>query len=125
MLGYNNRSYARISNWNIDAKLSEDGNQWFDANVIDIAASGLFFLTDRPYAEGDSLWFDMLIDPKIIEVHKKIKLKVKAIIRSDRGVKNNLRAFGAEFIEISDSDTIRLDELIRVTNERYGAEIPD
>ena len=125
MLSYNNRSYARISNWNIDAKISEDGSTWFDAHVVDIAASGLFFLTDKPYNEGAVLWFDMSIDPKIIEVRNRIKMKVKAVIRSDRGVKNNLRAFGAEFTEISDSDTIRLDELIRITNVRYGLDMLD
>ena len=46
-------------------------------------------------------------------------MKVKGEIRDDRGMRNGMRAYSVKFTEIADSDRIRLDELVRLTNYKY------
>jgi len=114
------RDYIRTSNWNIHAKISADKKQWFDVQVPNISANGLLFLTDRSYEKDDTVWFDLKIAPMAIGPDFKVNINVKAIVQSDRGTQDNMRIFSVKFTEISDSDTIQLDELVRLTVSKYG-----
>jgi len=99
-----------------------DAPQWSDAHVMDIAAGGLLFLTDMPYEKDEVLRFDLLIDPMAPGISRKIPVKAKGVITSDRGMREGKRAFSVKFTEISKEDRIRIDELIRITNYKYKLE---
>ena len=116
-----NREYVRTDCWSVVAKTSreEDYGSWIDVRVPNIAAGGLLFLTGLQYETGESLWFDLQIDPLTPGVSGMILMKVKGEIKGDRGVREGQRAYSVEFTEISKSDRIRLDELVRITNLKY------
>ena len=116
----NNRNYVRTGSWSVNATVKRDDTQQLnDVTVIDIAAGGLLFLTDISYEKGDSLRFDLNIDPMTPGIPRKIRIKTKGEVTSDRGVKDGKRAFSVMFTEISKEDRIRIDELIRMTNYKY------
>jgi len=112
-----NRQYVRTCSWSVTASVNKDGAQHcIDAPVLDIAAGGLLFLTDRSYEKGDILRFDLKIDPMSPAIPRKITMRVKGEITSDRGMKYGRHAYSVKFTEISTSDRIRIDELIHMTN---------
>ena len=115
------RTYVRTNNWSVTAKTSKDKDsyQWSEAQVLDLAAGGLLFLTKMPYEVGDEIWFDLLIDPMTPGFHGTIPMQVKGKIKGDRGTKENMRAFSVAFTEITQSDRIRLDEMVRMTTQKY------
>ena len=115
-----NRQYVRTDNWSVTASISKDGSaQWHDASVLDIAAGGLLFLTDSSYDKGDSLRFDLSIDPMAPGISQIIQMKVAGTITDDRGIRDGKRAYSVKFTEISNKDRIRIDELVRMTNYMY------
>ena len=115
-----NRQYVRTGNWSVTSKVSKDDTQqWSDAPVLDIAAGGLLFLTDQPYKIGDLLRFDLYIDPMAPGISRTIKMTAKGEITGNRGVRDGKTALSVKFTEISKSDRIRIDELIRITNYKY------
>ena len=112
-----NRHYVRTGSWSVKAKVKkEETHKWIDALVQDIAAGGLLFLTDMACEKGDLLRFDLNIDPMAPGIPHNIKVKAKGEVTGDRGEKDGKRAFSVKFTEISTSDRIRIDELIRMTN---------
>jgi len=115
------REYVRTDNWAVVAKICKDENagQWFDVLVPDVSSGGLLFLTDLEFMKDDALSFDLQIDPMTPGIYGIIRMKAKGAVRGDRGVRNGKRAFSVEFTEMSETDKIRLDELIRLTNFRY------
>ena len=119
-----NREYVRTDCWAVIAKTSREENRgnWLDVRVPNIAAGGLLFLSDLVYEAGESLWFDLQIDPLTPGVLGTIQMKTKGEVKGDRGIREGLHAYSVEFIEISKSDRIRLDELIRITNVKYKME---
>ena len=118
-----NREYVRTENWSVVAKTSKDGDaepeQWTSVQVPDLAAGGILFLTDITYEKGDSMWFDLQIDPMTPGVYGTIKIKTKGEIKAVRGKREELNAYAVAFLDMTDSDKIRLDELVRLTNFRY------
>jgi hypothetical protein len=108
------RDYVRTSYWSVEAKFSKDNRTWFDADVPNIAAGGVLLLTSRPLYKGDTIWIKLTIDP-ILGPSMAIRVSAKALIVADRGVQDEMNAFAASFTEISQSDQIRLDELVRLT----------
>jgi hypothetical protein len=119
MLNQTRRGYARTSSWNISAKISADKHIWSEIDVPDIAAGGLLFLTDASHNEGELFYFDLEINPKLLEVHGVVKIKAKGQIKSNRGVQNKKNAYSVEFTEISRGDQIRLDELVRLSTAKF------
>jgi hypothetical protein len=119
-----NRAYVRANTWSVTAKVNEDkeAGEWADALVLDLAAGGLLFLTHSSYEPGNKLWFDMQIDPMAPGIGGKIPMIVRGEIRGDRGMRNGMHAFSVAFTEISQSDRIRLDELVRMTVNKYRIE---
>jgi hypothetical protein len=119
-----NRDYVRTDNWSVTAKLSKeaDASEWFDIKVTNMAAGGLLFLTDMTFETGDTIWIDMKIDPLAPGIFGTIPLKVTGVIRGSRGTIEGKQAYAVEFTEISKSDRIRLDELVRMTNYKFKLE---
>ena len=118
-----NRLYVRTDNWSVSAKVRSGGSvPWLEAAVLDIAAGGMLFLADISCKIGDFLWFDMKIDPMAPGITQKIPIKVKGEIVGDRGIRDGKHAFSAKFVDLSKKDTIRIDELIRMTNYKYKLE---
>jgi hypothetical protein len=115
----NKRDYVRTNNFSIDAKISEDGQEWYSVKVPNVAAGGLIFLTEREYKPGDVLTFEMRIDPRIIIVIP-INMKFKGTVKSDRGQEDGKNMYAVVYSEISNDDQIRLDELVRLAIARYG-----
>ena len=116
-----NREYVRTDNWSIAAKVCKDeyGGKWSDVKIPNVAAGGLLFLTEATYEVGETLCFDLLIDPMMPGIAGKIPMKAKGVVRGDRGIKEGLHAYSIEFTDISKSNRIRLDELVRMTTYRY------
>ena len=115
------REYVRTDNWSIIAKINKDkdSDQWDDVKIPNMAAGGLLFLSDIPFAAGDLLWFDLLIDPMAPGIPGKIPVKLQGEVCGIREAPNNQNAYSVEFVEISKGDRIRLDELVRMTNYKY------
>lgn len=116
---FSKRDYVRTNSFKVNAKISEDGKVWYDVKVPNIAAGGLLVLTSREYKAGDELWFNLEIDPCITYVIP-IKIRLKGIVKNDRGLYGNERMYAVVFSEISTGDQIRLDELVHMAISRYG-----
>jgi hypothetical protein len=118
---FSRRGYVRTDNFAVDAKTSENGKDWHDVSVPNIAAGGLLFETDYEHKEGDELWFNLLIDPRIAIVIP-VSVKAKGAIKSDRGIHSGKHMYAVEFVPggISSDDQIRLDELVRLAVAKYG-----
>jgi len=115
------RDYIRTDNWSISATISRvdsDGQdeQNYDARIPNIAAGGALFLSDAPFEKGEAIWINMEVDPLSPGITRTIPMKVKGVIRGDRGMREGLHSYSVEFTVISNSDRIRLDELIQKTN---------
>jgi len=119
-----NREYVRTDYWSVVAKMSRDeiSEQWVEVRVPNLAAGGLLFLSDLTFENGSELWFDLIIDPMMPGISGTIPMKVKGVVRGDRGIKDGLHAYSVEFVAISNSNRIRLDELVRMTNYKYKLE---
>jgi hypothetical protein len=115
------RDYVRAENWAINAKSSPDKNGWKEIKVSNVSANGILFHTVETLIKGDSLFVTLDINPKIVGFNTVINMKVKVRIMSERGMDEGMNAYGAEFVEISMEDQIRLDELVRMTIEKYGS----
>jgi len=117
------REYVRTDNWSVVAKIHKDKDadteEWTEVKVPDLAAGGLLFLTDLTFEKGDELWFDLEIDPMTPGIYGKIRMKAKGEIRGDRGIRDEKHAYSVEFLEISETDKIRLDELILLNTIKY------
>jgi hypothetical protein len=116
---YSKRGYVRTDNFTIVAKTSEKGKDWHDVTVPNISAGGLLLETDFVHNQGDVLWFNLQIDPRIAIVIP-INVKTKGVINSDRGIHGNKHMYAVEFVEISSDDQIRMDELVRLAIAKYG-----
>jgi hypothetical protein len=114
-----NRNYVRTGNWSVTAKVSRNDSKSSEASVLDIAAGGLLFVSDVNYENGEILRFDLHIDPMAPGIPRKIRIKTKGEITSNRGIRDGKNAFSVKFTEISKEDRIRIDELIRMTNYKY------
>jgi hypothetical protein len=116
---FSKRGYVRTDHFAVEAQTSEDGKDWHSVNVPNIAAGGLLFETDYVHQQGDALWFNLRIDPRIVIVIP-ISVKARGVINSDRGVHGGKHVYAVEFVEISSDDQIRLDELVRLAIAKYG-----
>ena len=114
------RNYVRTDSWAVTATVSKDAiAQCKNVPVPDIAAGGLLFLSDIPFEQGDLLQFDLHIDPMAPGISRKIRIKTTGEITGDRGTRDGKHAFSVKFTDISKGDSIRIDELIRMTNYKY------
>ena len=115
------RKYVRTENWSVTAKASKDadGEQWFDAQVEELSAGGLLFETELFCKKGDTLRFDLEINPLMPGITDYIQVKAKGLVKSVRERHNDLLVYGVEFSDISNSDQIRLDELVQLTIKKY------
>jgi hypothetical protein len=115
------RAYLRTNALSVAAKASKnaDADQWLDVSVLNLSASGLLFLTDMTYEEGEILWLDLLIDPMIAGYSTKNHMKIKGVINNYRGIVNDMNAFSVVYTQISKSSRIWLDELIHMAHNAY------
>ena len=114
------RDYIRTSSWNIVAKISDDNTEWIDVQVPNISASGLLFLTNKPYRKGDVVWFSLDIAPIVVGPNFHIKMTIKAAVKGNREEQDGMSCFAVKFTDISVGDQIRLDELVQKTVATYG-----
>ena len=122
-----NRAYVRTNTWSVTALVSRDETceEWADALVLDLAAGGLLFLSEDKHETGDALWFDLHIDPMTPGIPGKIPVKAKGEVRGNRGIRNGMNSYSVAFTEISKTDKIRLDELVRLTINSYSSDSDD
>jgi hypothetical protein len=116
------RDYIRTSYWSIVAKISDDEQKDVPVTVPNISASGLLFQTEKEYKEGDHVQFELDIDPLIVMPSLHLIIKSSVHIVSDRGVKDNVHTYAAKFKDISHSDRIQLDEMVRMSIAKYGVD---
>ena len=109
-----NRNYVRTDDMVVTAKVSEDAKNWFSASVPNIAAAGLLFLSEKAYKEGDLLWLDLDVNPRLPEMIEHFHVKTKALVKNVRKEQDKMNSYGVVFTEISENDRIRLDEMIRL-----------
>jgi len=112
------REYVRTDSWSVSAKVCKatDPDEWYDVQVPNIAAGGALLSTKAVLAIGDEVQLDMEIDPMTPGITRKVPMKAKGIIRSDRGSNEVTYTYSVEFTEISKNDKTRLDEMIRMSN---------
>jgi hypothetical protein len=116
---FTKRDYVRTNNFAVHAKASADGKHWHEVKVPNIAAGGLLILTDREHKLDDELWFDLRIDPRLAIIVP-IELKLKGVVKVDRGMHDDKRMYAIIFSEISANDQIRLDEIVKKAIAKYG-----
>lgn len=116
---FTKRDYVRTNNFAVHAKVSADGKTWYEVQVPNIAAGGLLILTDREQKIDDELWFDLRIDPRIAIIVP-IQLKLKGVVKVDRGMHDDKRMYAIIFSEITANDQIRLDEIVKKAIAKYG-----
>ncbi|MCL2755165.1 MAG: hypothetical protein FWD35_05565 [Oscillospiraceae bacterium] len=97
---------------------------WDSIDVLNMAAGGLLFIIEKAYSVGDVLEFELDIDTNVIsrlENYQSIKINVKcrAVVKYHMGIQGDKNTYGAAITEMSQSDKIRLDELI-LSIEQFG-----
>lgn len=102
------RHYQRSGHFECAARISEDGNKWFDAVVHDLSSGGLSFLHEKEYQKGDVLWFDILVQGFFSEFDVKTRGKVCRAYSS-----GNQFGHGIAFIGLSEDIKIRIDENVK------------
>ena len=110
----NRRAYKRDLDFCSDAKVSLDGETWHDAQVFDISAGGLKFLTNILFDIGEDLWFDLEI-PEFLSKHQEIKLKGTICRQTNEDDKF---MYGVAFSDITPELQISLDENIILRSGR-------
>ena len=115
------RAYVRTDNWSINAAISktETSKKWEEVEVTEMSAGGLTFNSSTQFSVGDTIWFDLHINPMIAGMPYEFDAKVKGKIKSDRGQVGGSHEYGVEFQEIPYSTRVRLDELVRLTISKY------
>ena len=116
----NVRAYVRTNYWSVEAKVSRDKETWTEVQVPDISAGGLQYLSDQAFTEGETVWFDLSINPLMREVPDMVYVEAKGLVKRVIGANNKVRTYGVEFTEISENERIRLDVLINRTIEKFG-----
>ena len=117
---HNVRAYVRTNYWSVEAKVSLDQETWTEVQVPDISAGGLQFLSHDTISEGQSVWFDLSINPLMREVPDMVYVEAKGVVKRAIGANNRVRTYGVEFTEITENERIRLDVLINRTIEKFG-----
>jgi len=110
----NRRAYKRDPDFCSDAKVSLDGDIWHDAQVFDISAGGLKFLTNVLFDIGEEIWFDLEI-PEFLSKREEIKVK-GSVCRQDN--EDGKFLYGVAFSHISPDLQIHLDENIVLRSGR-------
>ena len=111
----NRRAYKRDPDFCSDAKVSLDGDIWHSAEVYDISAGGLKFLTNVLFDIGEDLWFDLEV-PEFLAQREEIKVKGTICRQSDEDGKF---LYGVAFSQISPDLQIHLDENIMMRSGRF------
>ncbi|MCL2109331.1 MAG: PilZ domain-containing protein [Oscillospiraceae bacterium] len=111
----NRRAYKRDPNFCTEAKVSLDGEIWHSAQIFDISASGLKFLTNVLFDIGEDLWFDLEI-PEFLHRHEEIK--IKGTICRQENEDGGKFVYGVAFSQISHDLKIQIDENIMLRSSR-------
>jgi len=104
--------------WDMEAKISEDAQTWFDAELLDISAGGIAFKTDKSYSPKDALWLDVYINPKMLTVGD-IHINAKGRVTGVRSVGGG-HAVSVEFTEIPRDTQSRLGVIMETIIVKYG-----
>lgn len=104
----NQRLYQRGSHWGGRAKVSANGENWQNAEVADVSSGGLKFFSGVEYAEGDVLWFDLVLEGFLSEIAVKARGEVRRKIPYGGRFQ-----YGIRFKDLSPEKKIQIDENIR------------
>ena len=116
---FTKRGYVRTNNFSVSARISENGKAWSDVKVPNISAGGILIHTEKEYKPGDTVWFDLTIDPRLAIIVP-ISFKSKGEVKRDYGVHDDKNIYAIVFTEMSANDQIRLDELVHMAAHKYG-----
>jgi c-di-GMP-binding flagellar brake protein YcgR len=101
------RTYQRGVHLHIDARFSEDGTAWQDAQICDISSGGMQVQIDKHYNKGDRLWFDLIIH----HFFSQFELKVRGVIRQEL-LHEGRHLYGVQFLNLTPEMRIRIDECV-------------
>ena len=104
--------------WDMEAKISEDAQTWFDAELLDISAGGIAFKTDKSYSPKDALWLDVYINPKMLTAGD-IHINAKGRVMGIRSVGGSC-AVSVEFTEIPRDTQSRWGVIMETLIVKYG-----
>lgn len=104
----NKRAYQRGGHFNGRAKVSQDGRHWEAADVVDVSSGGLKLRTAAEYAEGDMLWFDLVLSGFLSEMNVKTMGEVRR--KSPYAGKYQ---YGIRFKGLSQEKIVQIDENIK------------
>lgn len=105
---YDQRAYSRGSHFDGQALVSADGDNWQPADVSDVSSGGLRFTSTAEYAQGDTLWFDLILQSFLTQFEVKTLGEVRRKTAGD-GVFD----YGIAFRGLSPEKKIQIDENIR------------
>ena len=106
------RRSVRTNNLSIISKVSADGENWDDIEVSNISSGGLLFISDTSLAKGDTVWFDLTVEPVALIKYNALHIQAQGEVLSDRFVHNNVHYYAAKFTDISPDIQTELDMLI-------------
>ncbi len=105
------RVYQRGDHFECTAKVSEDGEKWFESKIIDLSSGGLLFISEKEYPQDTVLWFDILVEGFLSEFHVEVKGKVRRV--QHVGTHYN---HGIAFVDLDNDMKIRIDENVHSIN---------
>ena len=113
------RKYQRLDcfwyGWHIEAQISKDNQKWVEIEVPSISAGGLMFkVPDNLYAEGDTVWLNVYVNPKML-YFPGMSFQTKAVVKGTRELPGG-EAVGVDFETIQ----ILLDDIINSIAVKYG-----
>jgi len=116
----NKRVFLRTDKFNITAKVSKDEKEWHKVEVVDISTGGLLFRSKEAFEGGETVRFDLKIQPTVFISQTTLSIKTQGEVLGDRGEEGGLFSYAAKFAKIASSNHTELDILINMVFERYG-----
>ena len=102
------RAYSRGSHLNGRVSVSQDGDEWGNADVSDVSSGGLKLFTTAEYAVGDVLWFDIVLQSFMSEFEVRTKGEIRRKVPYGSGYN-----YGIAFKGLTPDKKIQIDENVR------------
>ena len=120
MEGQERRSYKRSTRFQIEVEVSPEGEKWEAAQAADLSSSGLQLQSKQVFQENDIICLRLKIQSYFSNFHLETKGKIRRVQAQVRAQtqpqvlaqKPNMFAYGVEFIGLSQTDMIRIDECV-------------
>jgi len=111
------RKFFRTDKFTVHARVSRDEKRWSRIEVSDISTGGLLFKSKKTFEIGESVWFDLEIQPIMFVSHTTMKLKTQGEVLGGRAGEE----YAAKFVKLPSSEQTELGIIIELILEKYGS----